>query len=267
MRLPFAGRSARVAVIGAREDLELAGLQGRFEWGGVWAGSAEEAAGAAKLQPELMVTLGAHEPAELPDAGTWVAWQRGGRSASRADRVIAQEGEGIWHRAPWPVNDPVFELAGKQPDGVVLVVGGSESRRTEVCDALRDDLAPRDVVPASNERLELEGLGSAGIVAMLGDPDEPLPAEAMAVLAARRLLITARFRPSFGLQEQIDHLAVVADRVVPRYVAAALAYPRAVDGIRAWGALAAERHRASVIYGRLLAELEVAQSAGSGRDA
>jgi len=256
MRLPFFGRSARLAVIGTAGDLELAGLEGRFEWGEAWAGSAEEALGLAKLQPQLLVTLGAQEPQELPDAGAWVAWQRGPRSASQADRVIAQGGDGLWHRAPWPVNDRVFEL-GRERGESVLVVGGSESRRRELCDVLRDELGPRGLAVMSNERLEPHELRSAGIVAMLGDPDQPLPAEAMAVLAARRLLITSRFSRSFGLQEQVDHLAVVADRVVTRYVAAALAHPRAVDGIRAWGALAAERHRASVVYGRLVAELEL----------
>ncbi|MDQ3936715.1 MAG: hypothetical protein M3340_19010, partial [Actinomycetota bacterium] len=82
-----------------------------------------------------------------------------------------------------------------------------------------------------------------------------MPAEAPAVLAARRVLIAPRCATTFGLLPGTDHLAFSTHDDVVHYADAALSFPRSFEPFRVLGALAAERHRASVVHERLAAEL------------
>jgi hypothetical protein len=163
-------------------------------------------------------------------------------------RRIATAGEGLWRRAPLPVDDGLFEL-GEPPAGAGALVTG------EARDELLDKLAATGIEAAGAGELSEEGLAACAVVVTTPLEPSPLPAGAMAVLAARRVLVTGPCDPRFGLEPGLDHLhARTADEAVV-YVAAVLAHWEAFAPLRAWGAIAAERYRASVFYERLLSDL------------
>jgi hypothetical protein len=122
----------------------------------------------------------------------------------------------------------------------------------------------RPVVSAA--RLTRADLAAASVVALLGDAgaatDEApwqavaMPAEAPAVLAARRLLIAPRTAITFGLLPGTDHLAFSAVEDAAQYAETALTFPEAFEPFPVLGAVAAEPHRSSRVYARVAAELE-----------
>jgi hypothetical protein len=106
------------------------------------------------------------------------------------------------------------------------------------------------------------------VVALLGDADDSsptapwaaraMPAEAPAVLASRRILVAPRCTLTFGLLPGNDHLAFGTEDDLASYVDAALTFPRSFDPLLVLGSIAAERHRASLVYARLAGELAAA---------
>jgi hypothetical protein len=225
-------------VLGDDRALALAGLAG-------------DASGNAPT-----VRLG--ETAEPAD----VVWLAGPASAPAPPgaRLVATGGDGLWSCAPWPARDDLFELP-PPPTGGALVVCADGERRAFVVERLQQ--RGRPVTGAAE--LRAEDLAGASVVALLGDAGaasdrapwaaSAMPAEAPAVLAARRALIAPRCATTFGLLPGIDHLAFGAGDDVVQYADTVLSFPRSFDPFRVLGAVAAERHRASRVYERLAAEL------------
>lgn len=172
-----------------------------------------------------------------------VRWWRGAAPGPReGERVIGTAGDGLWSRAPWPVRDEVFALAPPTAPGRVLLVGASD-----------DELAfarARGLTTDAVERLTLDALAAADVVMHGIGLGAPLPGDALAVLAAGRLLVTNAV-PGFGLRPGIDHLAAEGISPACDIVEAALAAPGAFAALRRAGRLAAGRFRASDVYARL----------------
>jgi hypothetical protein len=155
-----------------------------------------------------------------------------------------------WRRAPWPVADWLFGLP--PPEGGAALVVASDPERRELFRGLLERLG----APArAAERLTVDDLRAAAVVLLPGEDGEPLPAHAMAVLAARRVLVTGRCEPAFGLIPEVDWFPAAHHDDLVQYADSVLRYPDAFATPRALGALAAERHRASVVYRRLLVDL------------
>ena len=75
------------------------------------------------------------------------------------------------------------------------------------------------------------------------------------VLAARRVLIAPPAELTFGLEAGTDHLVASEDQHVLEYAAISSGLGRSLETLTVLGRVIAERHRASVVYGRLVREL------------
>jgi hypothetical protein len=168
-------------------------------------------------------------------------------SATGNGRLVAPVGNGLWRRAPWPVRDWLFDLAEPPAEGGgALVVGAPE-----VAVGLR---ALGRTVEA-RERLDVEALRAAAVV-VLADRHGALPAHAMCVLAARRILVAdVDDEVTFGLQPGIEFFrgASVAEAV--ERANTALLHADVMAPLRVLGAHAAREHRASLVYPRLAGDL------------
>jgi hypothetical protein len=217
----------RLAIVADPAAASLAGLDGVFDWG-----EAVTAAPDAVPDADVVLTLG-------------------------PDGIHAADGS-LWSRAAWPARDDLVGAAAGG-DGVLVVTGDAEAG------GLLAKLAERGIphravaAPAAGDVL------AAAVVAFApapgpdgryvpGSRQEAIPAAAFAPLAARRPLILPRARLTFGLLPGVDHLAASTDDDVVQYADALLAHGDAFRVQVALGAIAAERQRASVVYGRLLAE-------------
>jgi hypothetical protein len=206
-----------VLVVGDRDALALAGI--------------EPPAGA----PALVVAL---DDQPFPEGvAPRLRWRREPGDAG-GERLIATAGEGLWSRAPWPVRDELFDLPAGPP--VALVVGDGAA-----------ELERRGLAVTAAERLTAEALVAADVV--VHGAGSWLPGDALAVLAAGRVLVT-RAEPVFGLVPGLDHLRAEAPEHAADLVQAVLADPAPFAALRAFGRLAAERHRAAGVYARLLGE-------------
>jgi hypothetical protein len=163
------------------------------------------------------------------------------------DEITPRIGTGgdVWRRMPYPVVDDAFELPPPGDPGAVLVVGPEQ-----VAARLRENGAHVSIA----ERLTYDGLRDAGVVVLL-DGTGALPAEAMAVLAARRVLVADAGKVTFGLQHGIEFLEAPSPEHAVERADIARVYPDAMRPLRVMGARAAREHRASVIYPRLRQEL------------
>jgi hypothetical protein len=224
-----------VKVTGSEHDLAIAGTGG---------GDAD-----------VVITL---RSGKRPDAArTWLVWAAdtaGAAAAATADRVLAPAGDGLWRRAPWPVADAVFDLpAADSRGGVAVAEGSSEARAAAVA-----ALAERGIAADAVEQLSIDALRAARVVVLLGDGH--LPAGGMAVPAAGRLLVTVGCETSFGLVPGSDHLAADSVEMAATLVEVGLDQWGALKAMRALGRRAAERHRASRVYGRVLEDLAIEAS-------
>jgi len=188
-------------------------------------------------EPELVVAL---DDAPGPANVRW--WRGRPERGATGERTIATDGEGLWSRAPWPVRDELFDLAAPAAPGRVLLVGAEDDDVAFACDHGLD-------VEAVG-RLTAEALAAADVVVHGIGLGAPLPGDALAVLAAGRLLVT-NAAPGFGLRAGVDHLA--AEGIAPAYevIQEALAAPEAFAALRRMGRLTAREHRASEVYARL----------------
>lgn len=213
--------AARLGVLADAEAAALAGLP------------------AAPADSDLVVALGM--PEERP--GTpWVMWTE--------DCVIAPNGDGLWRRAPWPVNDALFELDLPAEPAIAVAVEDA-GRRAGLLDRIGGE------APAEGcERLTADVLERAGVVVMSAS-GERFPARAFAVLAARRVLVLDRLPAAFGLLAGRDHVQAGTDAEALQAAVSAIRHPRSFGWMRELGALAAERHRASRVYARLATDLEL----------
>jgi hypothetical protein len=235
----------RLAIVAPAETAALHGLDGDFEWG--TAGTFASAEGVSEFAPDTVIALGTEPP-----AGAWrtIAWGAPGA------RRVGTGGEGVWRRAPLPAADALAALR-KRPGAGVLVVGGDEPARESAVVKLR----ARGVEVRAAARLAAEDLERAAVVALLGEPGEPLPDAAPAVLAAGRLLIAPRSQPAFGLLPWNDHLPYDNEDELACSADAAFSFPAAFEPQLALGALAAEAHLASAVYGRLAIDAELEDAA------
>lgn len=261
--------SPAIAVLGAGEDLELAGAPPGAAAGTVWCGGSEQAiddlAGC-----ELIIALG---DADFPPTatGSRVRWLAGAAApppvtdttsgVEPAERVIAQDGPGLWRRAPWPVSDSLFDLPPAPGSGRLLVVAPEPEGREAVA-----RLEAHGVEAVTTGALTRRALEDAVGVLAIAASGEPTPAWLMAPLAARRVLLRVGGRPEFGLEAGIDHL-VAQELGQAALLAAALVHePGAFGSMRAFGALTAGRHRASSVYARMLADIRLERApAPAGR--
>jgi hypothetical protein len=245
---------SRLAIVAEPADSRIAGLRGTQAWGEAATLSADNAAGLAAFQPDVVLALG-DAPLPLAPAGRLVRWWEDAPAGTDYGVLqLAPRGDGLWSRAPWPVNDDLFMLAPSDGPPEALLVGGTEERRED----LLGKLTEREVRTRVRDELAVSYLTRAAAVILLGEDDEALPARAMAVLAARRVLIAPRCRVTFGLQPGIEFLGCDYDDDAMEWARVVVAHPEAFDSLRAMGALAAERHRASTAYGRLALDLQLA---------
>lgn len=228
-----------VLVVGTREALALCG-----------ADPTDEA-------PRLVVALDDAPPPvdlDLP----LLRWRSFPGDAAADELLIAPSGSGLWSCAPWPVRDELFALAAAAPGSVLIVEPDGERR--EKFTEMTENAGLR---AAFAERLTVEGIAAADVIVHGAGQEAALPGDAMAVLAAGRLLITGPCTPNFGLRPGIDHLAAPAIPLASALADAVAQRHSAFRAMRALGRIAAERHRASEVYANLALELQAA----SGRDA
>jgi hypothetical protein len=193
-----------------------------------------------------------------PDGGPVVRFARHAGGSSD-ERVVAPAGEGLWHRSPWPAADALFELPAPALDRGVLVAGGSAAERAELLEAI----GGRSLPVAAAELLTRDDLEAAAAVLLL--PPEganALPAEAPAVLAARRLLLVRSPSVDFGLVGGVHTLVFGDAEEAADHLQSARRVPYAYSSLRVWGRAAAERHRASRVYDALVAELALEGALG-----
>ena len=255
--------SATLAVLAQPAVAAVAGLEGSFPWGDAVA-SAAGTAGA-----DAVVALGA-ATADGPEPDVrWLGGPLGPAPTPPGRRVIATSGEGLWSRAAWPVRDELFKLDPPDAGGDLLVVTGDQ----DLHGPLLEKLSGRGIRIAVADGLTADGLASAAAVAFppatqgdLGtsEREEAIPAAAFAALAAGRPLIAPRVRVTFGLLPGVDHLAASADDEIVQYADALQAFPDVFVPLIALGRIAAERQRASTVYGRLVAELATAAPRSAG---
>jgi len=244
--------STRLAIVAEPAAAGLAGLDGSFDWGE----ATTAGPGTPPPEADLVVALGVAEAgAREPDL-RWLGTAPPPAAAASA-RVVAPSGDGLWSRAPWPVRDEVFELSEPDPGGGILVIGGDAG--------LLDKLAGRGIRHRDAPELTPGDLAGAGVVAFPprseGERADAVPAAAFAVLAARRFLIAPRAGVTFGLLPGVDHLAAGTEDEVVQYADALQTFPEAFGLQAALGRVAAERQRASTVYGRVAAELEAERAA------
>jgi hypothetical protein len=241
-----------LAIVAEPAAAGIAGLDGSFEWG-------DAATGADPPAADVRVALGVASPGDR-DPDVILA---GDIPVQGAGRLIATTGDGLWSRAPWPVRDELFDLPAPDPRAGLLVVTPYPDRDAP----LLEKLAERGIPVTSQAELTADALAAAAIVAYPPSPDpteeryvpsqrqEALPATAFAPLAAGRLLIAPRAAITFGLLPGTDHLAASTDDDVVQYADTRHAFPDAFASQLAFGRIAAEWQRASLVYGRLVAEL------------
>lgn len=229
----------RLKVIGSPQDLALAGV-------------------GEPTEGELIVALG--EAADAPATLRLLdrAPQRAGKDG---ERLIAPGGEGLWSCAPWPASDTLFELSNERL-GTSTVLAGEDN---DLRGALEMGAAARGLELEVVERLGADMLRRAACVILLDAEPDTLPALAPAVLAAGRILIVPQASVTFGFQAPLDHLQFDAPERALNLAQSVLAHPEAFERLRAWGTLAAERHRASRVYERLAQDIAMAETSGSSR--
>lgn len=183
-----------------------------------------------------------------------VVWREGAGGGGDRPRVIAQGGAGLWRCAPWPVHDELFELAPPVERNILVVGDGTDRRHvSERLDQLDGRLLEADVL----ERRDLE---EAAVVVFAQPDGRPLPAQAFAVLATRRILVVRTPSVSFGLLSGIDHLSARTAAGAAQLAAATTLHWDAFAAVRAFGMIAAAPHRASTAYARLAHDLELADA-------
>jgi hypothetical protein len=239
--------SERLAILAAGDLAALHGLDGRFPWGD----ARTYAPGDPSLDawaPDTVISVGGPPVPE----GPWRAIHFGGGPT----RVVSADSAHAWRRALLPGSDALADLHGHAGSGVV-VAGGTEAGRSSVLAKLR----ARHVDVTATASLTRQALADAYVVALLGAPGDPLPADATAVLAAGRVLLVPRAEPTFGLLPWSDHLPYENEDDLVRTADAAQTHPAAFEPIVAMGMLAAEAHLASAVYHRLAVDAELEDAA------
>lgn len=241
---------ALVLLVADPADAELCGIEGAFPFGTVVAAGGDP----GERGPDLVVAVG---DAPLPDEAAGAPRLRlldrePTPEEARGARVVAPAGEGLWARQPWPAADGLFGMP-ESDEPRLTVTGADAGRREELVAAAH----ARGLAVESCAALDRSALERSSVVAFADACAGALPARAMSVLAAGRVLLAPRAAPSFGLQAGLDHVGFREIDEGLNLAESALSYGRAFERIRAGGVLAAERHRASVVYGRMLTDVQL----------
>ena len=183
-------------------------------------------------------------------AHTGVLWVAHAAERHSGTRVIAPSGDGLWRRAPWPVADTLFDLDPPTREHA-LVIGGEPAK--EVAGMLE----AHGVAVTRAARLTAGELESASVVVLAGGPDEVLPGEAPAVLAAGRVLATSPRSVLFGFRPGIDHCCGETPAALANLTESVLRYWDAFESMRAHGRITAARHRSSLVLRDLATDLEL----------
>jgi len=179
------------------------------------------------------------------EAAIW--FERDASQEASDRRVIAPAGEHPWRRAPWPAADALFDL---EADGRgVLVVGDDRG--------IAKELAGRPLQVSSAPRLDLAQLEKAAVVVLTQETGAALPAEAPAVLAAGRVLVTTPCDPLYGLRPGIDHVSGDGAEEIADLATSATLHWEAFGSMRTYARIAAERHRASRVLSDLMLDVEL----------
>jgi hypothetical protein len=248
----------RLAIVAQRAGAGVAGLEGDFAWGE----ARTLAPNGEPPEADILVAIGAAATGREPDLRLAADERRGEPAAPPAARVVATCGPDLWSRAPWPVRDDLFDLEPAPAGAGLLVVTDGGERDA----SLLDKLSGRGIPFTTASELTAEALAAAAAVAFPPSPDgegryapgarqEALPATVLAPLAAGRFLIAPRAEVTFGLLPGIDHLAAGTDDDVLQYADTLHAFPEAFAPQVAFGRIAAERARASAVYGRLAEQI------------
>jgi hypothetical protein len=208
---------------------------------------------AALPGPDAIVTFRDADPPAEQSGAEWVAWLAGDerRPRGRPSRTISQERDGGWRRWLWPAADELFDLPAA-PDGTALVIGDHSHPALE---ETLDELGRRGHTPLHAPRLSLDGLREAAVIAFPAVREAP-PAEAPAVLAAGRVLVTGPWVDGLGLQPAIDHIRAASPSEAAVSVQAALEDPAAFAWMRSWARVTAAPLRATRLFGRLAFDLD-----------
>jgi hypothetical protein len=231
--------SRRLAVVAPADVAKLHGLDGRFDWGEARTFAPEQGGEVADWAPAAVVSLGVSPP-----VGPWASIRWGAPGERQVSAV------GGWRRAPLPAADALIELQHVRGAGVVLAGGTPEERESALV-----KLRPR-VAAYGVERLTLDTVEGAAVVALLGEPGAPLPDLAPAMLVAGRLLVAPRAAPDFGFIAGSDYLPYENEDELVHAADAAATFPEAFESLAVLGALTAEAHLASRVYGRLAVDVE-----------
>ena len=243
-----------LVIFDTQADMELAGpstAEAAFQ--SLLAGDLSDTALGGFDQNDLVITF--DEAAHPPGARAFhLRWAGEGRGQDDSDRLIAPVGR-PWRCAPWPVADKVFSTPPVATAATALVIAADDQRRR----AVARELLGRGYAVRDRAELTVEGLVEAHVVVVLADI---VPVRVMAPLAARRILVLVAPEPDFGLEPGIDHLLAPTDAEAIELADAALATLEAYASVRAFGAITAAAHRASIVYPRLMADLTWERAAG-----
>jgi hypothetical protein len=220
--------SSNLSVVASSEDASLAGHTGGGDG--------------------PVIALGDAAGGESMPAVRWLDRRPTGADPP-AERLMGPAGDGLWRVAPWPAADALFELDAAVGDRS-LVVGADAG-------AVAERGAARGVPVELVERLDAGRLSEVACVVLADSPGGALPAQAFAVLAARRLLIVPRLQTTFGLEDGLDHVEFADPDEAVTLVEAYRRAPEAFARVTAWGRVKAEAQRASVVYGRLAEDIRL----------
>jgi hypothetical protein len=213
----------RATLLGDPADLALAGTESAAQPGGT-----------------LTIELVRGRPAATPGALAWDA----------ATATIAGE-DGVWRRLPWPAGARAFHLPG--PTAAAALVAGPAELTGPIAERLRERGLPVEV----HDRADLDAIAAASVVCLPVTEGAPPPPEAMAVMAAGRLLVAGACEPAFGLQPGIDCFMEPTEDGAAQRAEAALRWPEAFDVPRALARVAAARQHAEVVLHRLAVDAAV----------
>jgi hypothetical protein len=176
------------------------------------------------------------------------------------DRVLRTPGPGgaaAWRSRPVPVDDRLYAPArsARRP-GRALFVGRSTAHREWV---LVPSKHAHDVVHYAHGLVgaafaEVMATAEVGI-ALHAQAGGGFPSQALLHLAAGQLLISERLTPPAGLQPGIDFLPIDSREGLMALLHQLQLRPDAYERVRIRGRIAAEDHRASRVWPRIVRDL------------
>jgi hypothetical protein len=176
------------------------------------------------------------------------------------DRVLrtpGPDGGGAWRSRPLPVDDRLYAPVrrGGGPARAVCVGRSTEHREW----VLTPSKHAHDVVHYAHGLVGAaftEVMAGAEVgIALHAEPGGGFPSQALLHLAAGQLLISERLTPPAGLQPGIDFLPIDSREGLMALLHQLQLRPDAYERVRIRGRIAAEDHRASRVWPRIVRDL------------